>query len=318
MRGVAVIFGGPSLEHDVSALSGSQVLEYLDRSRYEPVPVMIHRDGAWEVDGEKLPGPLEAVGALSDRHCEIAFIALHGPFGEDGTVQGFLETLGIRYTGSGVLGSAWARHKTRAKRYLSTLGIAGAPDLTVPPATVDDVRRTLGFPVVVKNPLQGSTLGLELARDEAEFEAAVGRLGPDCDELLVERREIGREFTSPILDTEEGEPELLPLIEIKAPNGMFDYEAKYTEGGAEHIVAPAVDDAHARLMGAWAMTAHTALGLSGFSRTDFILRPDGSLVFLETNSIPGLTPTSLLPQSAAHVGIDFTTMLTRLVESALL
>ena len=144
----------------------------------------------------------------------------------------------------------------------------------------------------------------------------MGRLGADCDELLIERRELGREFTVPILDDESGEPQVLPLIEIKTPTGMFDYEAKYTEGGAEEIVNPEVDDAHARLMSEWAMTAHTALGLSGFSRTDFILRPDGSLVFLETNSIPGLTPTSLLPQAAAAAGVDFTTMLTRLVESA--
>jgi D-alanine-D-alanine ligase len=317
MRTVAVIFGGPSLEHDISVASGSQVLEHLDRKRYRPIPLHIRRDGSWDVDGEVCPGPLEATLALRERDCDVAFVALHGPFGEDGTIQGFLETLGLSYTGSRVAGSALARDKTRAKRMLASFGIEGAPDLTVPPASTRDVRRTLGFPVVVKNPLQGSTLGMEIAADADAFEAAVARLGADCSELLVERREAGREFTAPILETDAGGAEVLPLVEIKAPNGVFDFEAKYTEGGAEEIVPADVDPAAARRMRDWALRAHAALGLRGFSRTDFILRPDGSLVFLETNSIPGLTPTSLLPKSAAAAGIDFPSMLTRIVESAL-
>lgn len=317
MRTVAVIFGGPSLEHDVSVASGSQVLEHLDRKRYDPIPLHIRRDRAWEVDGTAFDGPLEAALALRERGCDVAFLALHGPFGEDGTIQGFLETIGLPYTGSRVAGSALARDKTRAKRMLRALGIEGAPDLTVPPASVEDVRRELGFPVVVKNPLQGSTLGMEIAADAGAFEAAVERLGADCPELLVERREPGREFTAPILDDEGGDPEVLPLVEIRAPNGVFDFEAKYTAGGAEEIVPAEVDADAARRMRACARRAHASLGLRGFSRTDFILRPDGSLVFLETNSIPGLTPTSLLPKSAAAAGIDFSTMLTRIVESAL-
>ena len=313
---VAVLFGGPSLEHDVSVASGVEVLEHLDRTRYRPIPVLIQRDGTWEVDGTPTAGPLEAGIALRANGCGVAFIALHGPFGEDGTVQGFLQTIGLKFTGSGVAGSALARDKIRAKRYLSTIGITGAPQEIVPPATAEDVRRNLGFPVMVKNPLQGSTLGLELARDAQEYEAAVARLSVDCDRLLIERQEVGREFTVPVLDRLDGTTETLPLVEIRAPSGVFDYEAKYTPGGCEEIVNPDVEESAADRMRDIARDAHVALGLSGFSRSDFILRPDKTPVFLETNSIPGLTPTSLLPQSAVAAGIDFPALLTRLIEIA--
>jgi D-alanine-D-alanine ligase len=318
MRTVAVIYGGPSLEHDVSLASGTQVLEHLDRSRYEPVPVLIERDGSWQVDGERCVGALDGAVAMRTRGCDVAFIALHGPFGEDGVVQGFLEAVGLPFTGSRVAGSALSRDKVRAKRMLAAFGIEGAPDVTIPPATPDCVGDRLGYPVVVKNPVQGSTLGLELADDVAQFLAAVERLAPGCEQLLVERREAGREFTAPVLDDEQGEPQALPLIEIRAPTGMFDYEAKYTEGAAEEIVNPEVDAPIAERMRDWALTAHKALGLRGFSRTDFIVRPDDSVVFLETNSIPGLTSNSLLPKSAAAAGLAFPDLLTRLVENAFL
>ncbi|MHC4341677.1 MAG: D-alanine--D-alanine ligase family protein [Planctomycetota bacterium] len=317
MRSVAVIFGGPSLEHEISVLSGRRVLEGMDRSRYRPLPVLIERDCAWVVDGVRHKGPLEGAAALRHAGCDVAFLALHGPFGEDGTIQGFLKTLKLPFTGSGVAGSALARDKIRAKRYLETQGLLGAPDLTVPPATAEDVRRKLGFPVLVKNPFQGSTLGLELAKDAATLEAAVGRLREGCSQLLVERQELGRELTAPVLDDENGEPEALPLVEIRVPDGFFDYQAKYSEGGAEEIVPAPLDEGVAQSVRACGVQAHRALGLRGMSRSDFILRSDGELVFLETNSIPGLTERSLLPQAAAAAGIDFTALISRLVESAL-
>jgi len=317
MRVVAVIFGGPSLEHEVSVVSGRQVLEHLDRTRYRALPVQIGRDHAWVVDGGRHPGPLEGAAALREAGTDVVFLALHGPFGEDGTIQGFLRTLGIPFTGSGVAGSALARDKIRAKRLLSVYGIEGAPDLTVPPATPAEVAAKLGFPVVVKNPFQGSTLGLEMADDDEALRGAIARLGPDCPELLIERREDGREFTVPVLDDENGEPEVLPVVEIRAPGGFFDYDAKYVAGGAEELVPAPIDADVADAMSTLALRAHQRLGLRGMSRTDFIRRADGSLVFLETNSIPGLTPESLLPKSAHAAGIDFCAMLTRLVESAL-
>lgn len=317
MQVVAVIHGGPSLEHEISVVSGRQVLEGMDRSRFRPLPVLIERDGGWIVDGKRCSGPLDGAERLLEAGCAAAFLALHGPFGEDGTIQGFLETVGLAYTGSDVSGSAVARDKIRAKRLLAAYGIEGASDLVVPPASPADVERELGYPVLVKNPVQGSTLGLELVSDRREYEAAVRRLGADCSRLLVEQRVVGCEVTAPILDDTDGRPEVLPLVEIRAPGGFFDFRAKYSDGGAEHVCPAPIDEDLAELVRELALTAHDALGLSGMSRSDFILDPDGRVVFLETNSIPGLTPHSLLPQAAAEVGIDFPALITRLVESAI-
>lgn len=315
MLNVAVVFGGPSLEHDISVLSGKQVLAALDPDRYRATSVRIERDGAWTVDGTRHDGALEGAHALV--HVDVVFIALHGPFGEDGTIQGFLETLGMPFTGSGLAGSAFARDKIRAKRLVQAYGVPGAPDVVVPPASPTEVRQSLGYPVVVKNPHQGSTLGLKLAVDEAQYLAAVAELGRDCEQLLVERREVGREFTAAVLENADGEPECLPLVEIRARGGFFDFAEKYGADGAEEIVPAQVDEEPAAAMRAHAVTAHRVLGLAGFSRSDFILRPDGSLVFLETNSIPGLTASSLFPKAAAAAGLGFAGLVARLIDAAL-
>ncbi len=317
MRVVAVVHGGPSLEHEVSLRSGRQVLEHIDRSRYATLPVVIGSDGLWNVDGEGVGGALDGARALLSRRCEVAFLALHGPFGEDGTIQGLLQAAGLRFTGGGLAASALARDKIRSKRFLRAYGIEGAPDLTCPPCTAAEVGRRLGWPAVVKDPHQGSTLGLAVVGGEREFDAAVARLAPGGATLLVERREAGREFTVAVLERDDGEPEALPVIEIRAPSGFFDYHAKYSDQGAEEIVPAPVAAEVAREMQRLALTAHRALGLRGMSRTDLILRPEGSLVFLETNSIPGLTARSLLPKAAAAAGIPFREVITRLVEVAL-
>jgi D-alanine-D-alanine ligase len=316
MRVVAVIYGGPSLEHEISVASGMQVLEHLDRRRYRPLDVCIGSDGAWSVDGTVHPGPLEATLALRQAGCEVVFPALHGPFGEDGTIQGFFQTIGMPFVGSDLAGSSLAADKIRAKRLLAQAGIEVAPDLLVPPADAEEVRRKLGYPVMVKDPFQGSTLGLRRARDRAEFEAAVEELAGGCPQLLVERVEVGRELTGPVLETVEGQAECLPLVEIRAPDGFFDFEAKYSENGAEEIVPAPVDESIAEPIREISLQAHRLLGQRGMSRSDFIVRPDGEPVYLETNSIPGLTSRSLLPQAAAAAGIEFPDLLTRLIENA--
>lgn len=314
MRTVAIVMGGMSSEHEVSLSSGRQAFDALDRRRYRPLEVVIERDGTWRVDGLRRGGALEGAQAMRDLGAEIALLMLHGHRGEDGTIQGFLGTLGIPFTGSGVGGSAIAWDKIAAKRLVAAAGLAVARDLVLPPATVEQVPEALGFPVFVKHPCGGSSLEVRPANDEASLRRAVAELeGP---RLLVEAAIPGREVTVPVLDDEDGVPEALPVVEIRSRGGFFDYENKYTAGVAEEIVPAPLAPPVARRLADAALAAHRLLGLSAMSRSDFILRDDGIPVFLEVNTIPGMTPNSLLPKAAAAAGIAFPDVLARLLESA--
>ncbi|MFQ5843698.1 MAG: D-alanine--D-alanine ligase [Planctomycetota bacterium] len=313
---MAVLAGGLSSEHEVSRWSGERVLESLDRHRYRPISVLIEAGGSWVVGGLRKAGPLEGVAALCDLRCDVAFLALHGPFGEDGTIQGFLETAGLPYTGSGVAGSALCADKIRTKRLVAAAGFEVAADLTLPPHGLRDVPARLGFPVFVKNPYGGSTLEVRLARTPSELAAAVDELRPAGDVLLVERAASGRELTVPILDDEEGHPRALPVVEVRSDGDFFDFRNKYTAGVAQEIVPAPIPAEVARRLQEETLRIHRLLGLRAMSRSDFILSSDGSATYLETNSIPGLTPTSLLPLAAKSVGIPFSGVLTRLVEGA--
>jgi D-alanine-D-alanine ligase len=314
MRTVAVVMGGMSSEHEVSLSSGRQAFRALDRRRYRPLEVVLERDGTWRVDGLLRGGALEGAQALRDLGCEIALLMLHGHRGEDGTIQGFLDTLGMPYTGSGVGGSALAWDKIAAKRLVAIAGIDVAPDLVLPPATVEQVGPKLGFPVFVKDPCGGSSLEVRPAKDDAELRRAVADLA--SPRLLVEAAVRGREVTVPVLDDEDGVPGPLPVVEIRSRGGFFDYENKYTAGVAEEIVPAPLPPQVARRLADAALTAHRLLGLRAMSRSDFILRDDGTPVFLEVNTIPGMTPNSLLPKAASAAGIGFPDVLARLLESA--
>jgi D-alanine-D-alanine ligase len=314
MRVVAVIAGGPSSEHEVSLWSGKRVHASLDRHRYRPRLVVIEKDGTWVIDGVPKAGPLEGATALLEAGCEVVFPALHGPFGEDGTIQGFFATIGIPFVGSGVAGSALACDKIRTKRLVAAAGIAVAPDRTLPPATPTQVAHALGFPVFVKDPHGGSSLEVRRARDDRELAAALKEL--ESETLLVEAAIPGRELTVAILDDPTGVPRALPVAEVCSRGEFFDFENKYTPGVAEEIVPADISPTVARALQGHALRIHRLLGLRAMSRSDFILTPDGMPVFLETNTIPGLTPTSLLPQAAKAAGIEFPEVLTRLIESA--
>jgi D-alanine-D-alanine ligase len=262
-------------------------------------------------------GAIEGALALRREGVEVVFLATHGPFGEDGTLQGFLETAGFAYTGSGVAGSALARDKIRAKRLAGAAGVRVADDVLVPPATAREAAERLGFPLVVKNPHEGSTLGIRFAEDERALRAAIEELSHDCATLLVERRIAGREVTAGVLESEEGEPCALPLVEIRPTGSAFDFAAKYTAGGAEELCPAPLPERAAAEIQATAVHLHGLFGLAGMSRSDFIVADDGRPYFLETNTIPGFTETSLLPRAAAAAGIGFRDLVTRLIEGAL-
>jgi len=323
---IAVLKGGPSLEHDVSMRSGQGVEEALDRQVYAVTPVVISREGLWSFDGSP-PMPLAAAaGQFEARGIDVAFLALHGTFGEDGRVQGLLDLLGVPYTGSGCAASALAMDKVRCKAVVEAQGlrVAGHVALDRPTWAVsaETVRRTvaddLGFPCVVKPSAQGSSFGVTIVQDAAGFDAAMEAAFDAGDYVMVEQHVAGRELTCAVLDADAGgRLRPLPITEIRPKSGaFFDFEAKYTAGACEEITPAHLDPATAEQVSEMAAHAHEIVGCAGWSRSDFMLGPDGP-VWIEINTIPGLTPTSLFPQAVAAVGISYGEMVTLLVEDAL-
>ncbi|MFU8819165.1 MAG: D-alanine--D-alanine ligase family protein [Desulfurivibrio sp.] len=309
---VALLAGGRSGEREVSLAGAVEVEKALDRSRYE----VRRYDPA--IDLARLAADA-APGPDGSRGIDVAFILLHGPLGEDGTVQGFLDLLDIPYQGSGVLGSALAMDKDLAKQLYRLAGLR-VPDWEMAVvADREDPRRLLArltLPLVVKPVRQGSSLGMSIVDREEGLGPALEQAFSFDDQVMVEQFIAGRELTGGVLGNEQ--LTALPIVEIIPGDNFrfFDYQAKYQAGASREIcpadLAPEVTAEAQRC----ACLAHRALRLAGYSRTDMILAADG-LYILETNTIPGMTPTSLLPQAAAAYGLDFGALLDRLLELAL-
>lgn len=307
VKQIAVLMGGRSAEREVSLSTGRQILNALDRSKYI----------AWDLDVDDLP---QLAVADETERPDVVFIALHGPGGEDGTVQGFLDVLGIPYTGSGVLASALAMDKVRTKAILSTENIWMPADVVFYRSDAPRVRRAaaevenaLGYPVVVKPSRQGSTFGCTVVDEPAKLPRALAFAFEYDDTVLVEQRVEGTEITVSVI----GNAELtaLPIVEIVSPNGFFDYAAKYSESGAEEIVPARISEDAGREAREIALLCHRLLDCRGMSRTDMFATDDG-VVTLEVNTIPGMTPTSLLPKAALAAGISFSDLLDRLITLA--
>jgi D-alanine-D-alanine ligase len=347
---VVVLLGGPSPERDVSLASGLQVLQAIDPNRYEALPYEITREGKFlpRPDLLRLAGPGAAsappqVGhvpsavestalaphriedAVGDGTVDVAFIALHGPYGEDGTIQGLLELLGIPYTGSRVLASALAMDKLRSRQVGMTNGLPFPAFVVVDggawpgnQATVrSQVAKELKFPCVVKPNAQGSSIGVTIVRGADALVPAIEEALQYGEVVLVEEYLQGTELTCAILeDPKTGIPAALPLIEIVPRRDFFDYQAKYEPGASEEIVPARVPAALARQAQQLAVRAHRALGCEGMSRVDMFAR-GRKIVLLEVNTIPGLTPGSLLPKAAAAAGIDFSELINRIIGNAL-
>lgn len=305
--------GGKSAEREVSLSTGRQVLAALDPERYE----------AFAVDTAYLHRPVAGEPPLMGRNRpDVAVICLHGRFGEDGTIQGMLELLEIPYTGSGVLSSALAMDKTMSKKILALEGIPVPPGLTLRGrADADEYLAAFRAgtaevlcPCVVKPSRQGSTIGISIVDDPSEMAAALDTALHYDSEVLVEKFIDGIEITGPVLGNEP--VEALPLVEIVPSSGFYDYEAKYTPGATDEIVPARLTPEQTRLAQDLAVRSHRALGCRGFSRTDMLVAEDGIYV-LEVNTIPGMTPTSLLPRSAEAAGISFAQLVDRMVQLAL-
>lgn len=327
LKRVAVFMGGVSFEHDVSLSSGRGVLAALDPGKYMGVPVVIGRDGQWSVEeGEPVPA-WQGIAALHALGVDCVFIALHGPNGEDGRMQGLLDILGLPYTGSGCAASALAMDKIRCKAVVSSQGIRVANHIALdadtweadPEAIVDAVRRDIGFPCVVKAARGGSSVGTSVPDSEAAFWDAVALTLKHDDGVLVERLIVGREVTCGVLDVEPGGfLRSLPVTEI-IPNTKGDfwtYEDKYTPGATLEVTPAELPPALTTQVMDMAAHVHEIVGCRGWSRSDFIIDAQGP-VWLEVNTVPGLTPTSLYPQAAAAAGISYSEMVSLFIERAL-
>jgi len=302
MTRVAVLYGGMSAEREVSLSTGRQVITALREAGYEVTPVEVKDD-------------LAAVIRALDPRPDAVFNALHGRFGEDGAIQGVLDWLAIPYTHSGVRASALAMDKVAAKAVFAAAG------LPVPRGQVVDIAALehndpMPLPYVIKPINEGSSVGVEIMREGGNRRAAIAASWTFGASALVEEFIPGRELTVAVM----GE-KALAVTEITAANGDFyDYEAKYADGGSRHVIpAPVHPEIYTRAMDV-ALRAHRALGCRGASRCDF--RYDdtkgepGRLVLLELNTQPGLTPTSLLPEQAAHLGMSFPQLCAWMVENA--
>lgn len=302
---VALLAGGNSAEREVSLKSGQQVFDSLDKSKYE-VRRYDPRD-----DLPKL--------AQEAHQIDVALIILHGRMGEDGTIQGFLDSFAIPYQGSGVLGSALAMNKILSKHLYMQASLPVAPFIVMDrtqPLAIDTVVEELGLPVVVKPEHEGSSIGLSIARTKDRLTAALD-LGWKYDRrCMVESFVRGVEITCGVLGNDQ--LEALPLVEIIPGDDheFFDYQAKYTPGASKEICPARVSPKITHQAQEYAIKAHRALHCRGYSRTDMIVQGD-RIFLLETNTIPGMTKTSLFPQAAAAAGLSFPALLDRLIELAL-
>ena len=333
---ITVLLGGVSAERDVSLSSGLRIAVAL-RERGHEVICLDPAEGVLTRETERIllaagvgsaPPSLDALEGLASRslsptlgtlpevtEADCVFLALHGGQGEDGTVQALLDMAGVPYTGSGHLASALAMDKHLSKVVLRAAGVSTADWLMAPTdvTTLDphEVGRALAWPVVVKPSKQGSTVGLSIVREPGELAAAVTEAFRYDDEVMIERFVAGQELTVGILGDR-----VLPTIEIQPVKELYDYECKYTPGMAKEFVAELSPDVEQRLA-EHATKAFAALKLGGYARIDFRLDPAGQPWCLEANTLPGMTPTSLIPQAAAAAGISFPALCEQIVRLAL-
>lgn len=302
---LALISGGISTEREVSINSGKQVYEALNKEKYDIL----------SYDPKTDLGKLVADAPRID----AALIILHGPYGEDGTVQGMLDLLGIPYQGAGVLGSALAMNKVVSKRLFALAGLPVLPDVVMQdgqPLDVAAVVDKLDLPVVIKPATSGSSIGMTIVKAADALGAAIEKAFRYDHTVLIEKFMAGVEITGGVIGNEN--PEALPLIEIVPGDGyeFFDYDAKYKAGATQEICPARIDAQLTRTAQEYARAAHLALNCLGYSRTDMILS-GRDLYLLETNTIPGMTATSLFPQAAQAGGYSFSALLDRLVELSL-
>ncbi|MBF0491896.1 MAG: D-alanine--D-alanine ligase [Deltaproteobacteria bacterium] len=311
---IAVLLGGLSSEREISLRSGAAIASALEKLAYNVVRIDVQKDVAQKLLEEKVA---------------LAFIALHGKYGEDGAVQGLLEMMQIPYTGSGILASALAMDKVLTKRLLMeraflTPGFAeldlgqvnGPLTLALSLKGRGDIssfveKFSMNFPVIVKPAREGSTIGMSIVREKDQLQKALEESARFDEKILVEEFIQGTEVTCGVLN---GEP--LPLIEVVPKSGFYDFQSKYTKGATEYILPARVSAELTQEIQETTVQIYRELGCEGCARADYIIDSEGRFYFLEINTIPGMTETSLIPKAAASVGLSFENLVEKILVSS--
>ncbi len=347
---LALLFGGRSTEHSISCVSAGSVLGALDRDRYEVVAIGVTPDGHWvlapddpaalEIRGRELPTvsgddgtsvtlagdptvkgllvlePGDVPHALTS--VDVVFPLLHGPYGEDGTVQGLLELAGVPYVGSGVLASAVCMDKEFMKVVLAARGLPTGPYAVIPPGGSADPVAGLGWPVFVKPARGGSSIGISKVTGPADLAAAVELARQSDPKVMVEAAVAGRELECAVLGSRRGGPPEASLpAEVRVRGDWYDFEAKYLDDATDFDVPAQLPADVTAAVQELACRAFTALGCAGLARVDFFLRDDGTLLVNEVNTMPGFTPMSMYPRMWAASGVPYAELVDRLVELAM-
>ena len=303
---IAVVCGGTSTEREISLQSGNAVLKALLAAGFSDVSLF---------DLKK-----DNIADLIGMHPDLAFLALHGKGGEDGTIQGALELAGIPYTGPGVAASAVCMNKILTKQILVAAGIPTARFSSFRKsdgknAIVREISAKYSLPVVLKSPCQGSSIGVVIVREAENLGSAIDEIFSYGDQLLAEEYLEGTEVTLPIIGNDD--PLLLPIIEITSEREFYDYKAKYTNGLCHHIIPARIPEKAAKEIGEIGRKTYQTLGCRGLSRIDFILDKKTGVNVMEINTLPGMTAMSLVPDSGRAAGISFEELVTKLVSFAL-
>lgn len=336
---IFVLMGGRSPEHEISLISGKEVVRNLDSKKFEVLPVIISRDsGTWKLVSPNnllnAQNPLDLQGTTKELQVKeaksipflrsvelnekpIVFIAMHGPFGEDGTIQGMLELSGLTYTGSGVLASALGMDKVMFRKVLEKENIPLPKYIVLEKGEkIGNIEKRMGkYPYFVKPSNQGSSVGNSIARNKKQLGEAVKEAFKFCKLILIDEYLKGKELTCALLGNKD--PMALPIVEIIPQKGeFFDYKSKYYEGGALEIVPAKISKRLTKEIQEISIKVHNILGCRGFSRVDFIIEDNKYPKVLETNTIPGLTPMSLFPKAAKAAGISYQKLLEKIIKYA--
>lgn len=329
---VIVLMGGRSPEHEVSLVSGKEVVKHLNPEKYEALPVVISKDGQnWQLKNKEefllksssdinqakdlVPTLRRLEPTRINKNADLVFIAMHGPFGEDGTIQGLFETAGFPYTGAGVLASAIGMNKPIFKKIMESEGISIPKYIIFGKGDkIGKIVKKFKFPLVIKPSNQGSSVGVSIVKDKNNLVSALETAFKFGNNIIVEEYIKGVEVTCGVLGNKD--LTALPVVEIVPKNEFFDYEAKYVSGKSDEIVPARISAELTKVAQDTAIKVYRAIGCRGFGRVDMIISK-GRPYVLEINTIPGLTPNSLLPKEAAAAGMTYPQLIEKIIQFAL-